>query len=336
MAFMNGLNGNLISLGLNSSNPNYDGGINDFANQVLNLHKDKIRRENQINDAMLQHQLQPINLSAAPYTTNNLVSHGLTGANTDINTVASGNQINPLDLAKLKQGQEKIDVGKEKNQNELGFKYSKESTDSNIRQQRADVYDYRTKHPDHKFDFSGATVKVADPSSGQVYDTGLSTDKLSMEDKLNLMNKNDVMQDTNRLNITGMNNLNRDTAASQNRLGEIKARGNETRETNAVKPNTALVSNSQVNQGYINTASELLNTHPEYAPYIKLGKSDNGKVNGFSVNPVNGEGDPLYHEINSKIYGSGMGDVSIPSGDSSKNKDNKSNDSKKSDPLGIR
>lgn len=327
MAFMNGLNGNLISLGLNTSSPNYDGGINDFTNQVLALHRDKIRRDNQINDAILQHQLMPINKSDASWTTNPNVSQGLTGQNTQVNTVAAAPSISPTDMIKLKQGQEKIDATNEKNKSDIGFKYSKEGTDSQIKQQRTDIADYKAKHPGVKFDTSGATVKAMNPADGSVYDTGLSTDKLSMEDRMNLATSNDIMKDTNRSNMNLSNNINRDNNASQNRLSEIAAKGNESRNTNLVKPNTKLVSNSQVNQGYINTATELANSNPQYAPYIKLGKSDNGKVNGFSLIPVNGEDDPLYHEVASKIYGKEQGDVTIPS-DKSKSKDkNKEEDS---------
>lgn len=338
MGFMDNMNSNLISSGVNHSSPNYDGGLSDFTNQVLNLHKDKVRRDNQINDAILQHQLQPINPFANPLTTNMELSRGLTPANREINTATAPSEISPTDKIKLMQGQEKIDASKSKESGELGFKQANADTANKIKQQRADIYDYKAKNPDHKFDFSGATVKVANPKDGSVYDTGVPTDKLSMEDRMNLSASQGVMRDTNRLNMTGSNNINRDNNSSQNRLGEIAARGKETRETNLIKPNTKLVSNSQVNQGYINTAQELLNSNSAYAPYIKLGKSDNGKVNGFSVNPVNGEGDPIYHEINSKIYGRDKKDVTIPSEskDESNNNSNKSDNSKKPDPLGIR
>lgn len=331
MAFMDNLrqSNNSNILGLASSSPNansYDGGIDNFANQVLQLHKDELTRRNRINDAMLQHQLTPV----TPATTNPLISYGLTPPNPEVAT-KTGVGISPLDSAKLNQNEEKIRNTNEKNKNDLEFKQGKQTTDSAIRQQRADIYDYKAKHPDHKFDFSGATVKVTNPSDGTVYDTGVPTDKMSQEDKLQLMNTNALMRDTNRSNMNLGNNILRDNNASQNRVNEIGARGKETRETNAVRPNTSLVTNSQINQGHINKATELLNSNPAYAPYIKLGKSDNGKVNGFSVTPINGEGDPIYHEINSAIYGSGK-DISLD--DSSKKTDKKSDT--KTDPLGIR
>lgn len=325
-------NSNILGLVNPSTNNNYDGGIDNFANQVLQLHRDELTRRNRISDAMLQHQLTPINPNSPPLTTNPLVSMGLAPANTQIDSATKGSEVSPLDKLKLAQGQEKIDATNSKNQNDLGFKYSKEGTDSNIRQQRADVYDYKSKHPDHKFDFSGSTVKVTNPQDGTVYDTGVPTDKMSQEDKLQLMNTNGIMRDTNKSNMSLGNSILRDNNNSTNRTNEIHTRANETRETNAVKPNTNLVSNSQINQGQINKAQELVNKNPSYAPYIKLGKSDNGKVNGFSVTPVNGEGDPIYHEINNQIYGSGK-DISLD--DKSKSDKTKESD-KKADPLGIR
>lgn len=333
MPFIDGLNSNLIGLGNSSSSPNYDGGVNDFANQVLNLHKDQIRRQNLISDAALRAHNMPINPWAAPYTTDNNISHGLSNPNPEIATNFKDNaSVSPLDKLKLAQGQEKIDASNNKEKSELGFKQSKETTDSTIRQQRADVYDYKTKHPDVKFDTSGATVKAMNPADGSIYDTGLSTDKLSMEDRMNLATSNKVMTDTNLSNTNAGNNITRDNNASQNRTNEIVTRGDQTRKTNSAKPNNKSTSNSQINQGYINAAQQLLNTNPKYSDYIKLGKSDNGKVNGFTVVAPNGEGDPLYHDINSRIYGN-SGDIELSK---DKSDDKSTNDDKKSDPLGIR
>lgn len=326
----NGNNANLLSLG--SGIPeNYDGGINDFANQVLNLHKDAIARTNAITDAAMRAHAVPINPWAAPFTTDNNISHGLSNPNPEIATTFKDNgTVSPLDKLKLAQGQEKIDATKSKEQGELSFKQSNADATNQIRQQRADIYDYKSKHPDVKFDTTGATVKAMNPADGSVYDTGLSTDKLSMEDRMNLAATNKVMTDTNKSNVDLSNNITRDNNNSNNRTNEIVARGNQTRKTNDSKPNNKSTSNSQVLQGYLNKAQELLNTNPSYAPYIKLGKSDNGKVNGFTVSPINGQGDPLYHDINSRIYGN-SGDVSIPS-----DRTNKSDDTKLPDPAGIR
>lgn len=328
MAFMDGLNSNLISLGNNNSNGNYDGGVNDFANQVLNLHKDQIRRQNLISDAAMRAHNLPVNIWAPPYTTDNNVSHGLTNANPEIATnFKDGATVSPLDKLKLAQGQEKIDASKDKENKDLGFKYSNADSRNNISQQRADVYDYKSKHPEVKFDTTGATVKAMNPADGSVYDTGLSTDKLSMEDRMNLAASNKVMTDSNKSNVDLSNNITRDNNRSNNNVNEIDERGNQTRKTNSAKPTKSTSqSNSQINQGYINQAQQLLNANPKYSDYIKLGKSDNGKVNGFTVVAPNGEGDPLYHDINSRIYGAPT-DISLS---------DKTDDSKKSDPLGIR
>lgn len=55
-----------------------------------------------------------------------------------------------------------------------------------IRQQRADVYQWKAQNPDLKFNFDGPTVTFAHPKTGQITDTKVPTGNLSDADKIAL------------------------------------------------------------------------------------------------------------------------------------------------------
>lgn len=67
-----------------------------------------------------------------------------------------------------------------------------DAVNAKIRQQRADVYQMKATNPDLKFDTTGSTIKVMDPNSGVIKDTGISTGNLTDADKLALQHENRI------------------------------------------------------------------------------------------------------------------------------------------------
>lgn len=275
-----------------------------------------LENNGQINPA-LSNRVAPMNASnmyQAPYTTNPNISYGLTPPNQEIAT-RSVDSIRPLDLAKLRQGEEKLDITRNKNENDLSFKSKKQEEDNAIRANRAAVYKFKAENPGMKFDFSGPTVKIADPIKGTVHDTGVPTGHLSDEDKINLNSANRINEIGTRASEQRITNTESNTQRGSNRLNEIAAQGKETRKTNENKPASA----SQTNQGYLNKATELDNSG-KYKDYLTIKRNADGKPVGFTINPPkNGMGsdDPTYHEVNSKIYGGGQ-DIQLPPNDQNK------------------
>lgn len=125
--------------------------------------------------------------------------------------------------ANINLGQQRIGLQAERNR---GFD---ERTD--IQKQRADIYAFKAKNPNLRFDFSGPTVKVANPITGDIQDTGIATGNLSDEDRINLTQENAL----ERLNVTNQartalenvrqtNRLNAQTNQSGLRQNEIRLR----------------------------------------------------------------------------------------------------------------
>lgn len=275
-------------------------------------------------NAISSHQV-PVNRYAAPFTHNNLVSTGINGANTDLNTVAAQNSVSPLDMAKLKQNEEKITNASEKSKNDLQFKQSKQEEDNKVRTSRAAVYKFKAENPGMKFDYSGPNVIVSDPISGKSHDTGIPTGHLSDEDKINLNSKDRINEIGVRANETRTTNEANSNNQHLNRLGEIEATGDQNRQTNKEKPTNNSATQQRI--GYANKARELANSNPAFAPFIKM----NG--NEFSITPPStggmfssGPDADTYHKINEAIYGSGSSDTSKK--DDKSTKDDKSKSTK--------
>lgn len=79
-----------------------------------------------------------------------------------------------------------------------------------IRQQRADIYDFKARNPNMKIVIpKGGNIIAIDPLTGQSHDTGIPTGSLTETDKLNLQ--------------------------QENRMGQIAATGQQTRQTEEVR-----------------------------------------------------------------------------------------------------
>jgi len=175
-----------------------------------------------------------------------------------------------------------------------------------ISEHRAQVYEFKAKHPGVKFDFKGPTVIVSDPISGEVTDTGIPTGSMSQMDKLNLGHENKMEE----IGATGDENRKTEGVKNTNVLGQIGARGDEARQTKETpsgnqpgnKPPTPAATRTQQTV----TARQLINTRPDLAPFIKIDGND------FKVVPPSTGGmfskgpSPAQHkEILDAIYGSG-------------------------------
>jgi hypothetical protein len=201
---------------------------------------------------------------------------------------------NLLAAAKLNQGQQNINI---------------KQNDSTIRQHRAEVYDWKAKHPDMKIvspPGSGQTFAI-DPKTGESRE--IQTSAFSNAEMATLQGsikssqidqKGDI--DKSLLDTRGEQNLKaiadrtkgqkeiQDIKGNQsldqiNRRGDIQgdlldtrgkqsleqigARGDQTRKTNEGKPNKGLLP-TQVKVQRANSAGELINTRPDLAPFIHI------------------------------------------------------------------
>lgn len=185
----------------------------------------------------------------------------------------------------------------------------KNDVDAQIKQHRAQVYEFKALHPGLKFDFRGPSVLAADPISGQVHDTGIPTGSMSELDKLNLS------QDFRMEQIGEAGNQAR-------RTEEVKQTGRETLENKKQTGREVITdkkisaktgaggkpeSPTQTRVRQFNIARELYNTRPDLRPFIKLG---NPGANDFTVQPPvegffghRGPSQALYEEAKNKIYG---------------------------------
>jgi hypothetical protein len=68
-----------------------------------------------------------------------------------------------------------------------------------IRNERMEIYRLRSNKPNFRFDFSGPTVLIGDPTTGKVTNTGISTGSLSETDKLELQQEHSL----DRISATG-------------------------------------------------------------------------------------------------------------------------------------
>jgi hypothetical protein len=188
-------------------------------------------------------------------------------------------------------------------------KEANDAVNAQIKQHRADIYEFKAMHPGLKFDFHGPTVMAADPISGKVNDTGIPTGSMSELDKMNL-SQDFSMQ---RIGATGEEARKTETVRQTGRenLEDIKQTGRTDIQNTKLnfktgaggKPETP----TQTRVRQFNTARELYNTRPDLRPFIKLG---NPGANDFTVIPPTegffghrGPSADLYNEAKNKIYG---------------------------------
>jgi hypothetical protein len=175
----------------------------------------------------------------------------------------------------------------ELNERKLEQKTENDAANRDIRQQRADVYEWKAKHPGAKVvKVPGRNIYLVDPISGEFYDTGIDSGEMSESTRIE--------------------------TEHNNRMKEIGARGSEARKTRSTPSGgssgggrSVLPTQTKVDQ--YNRARELANTRPSLAKYIHLGDPgtndftvDSPKDNWFGGNGMSQE---MYDEINRYIYG---------------------------------
>jgi hypothetical protein len=157
---------------------------------------------------------------------------------------------------------------------------NKQAEESNrIRADRAEVYRFKTMNPALKFDFSGPTVKVANPASGQITDTGISTGSMTDADKMALSQEHAL----ERIGATGEEARKTEGVRQEGRIEAIGARGEESRRTKGT-PSATLTNKgetpTQTKVRQYNAAREFAARNPTLAKFIKFGKS-----NEFTISP---------------------------------------------------
>lgn len=206
-----------------------------------------------------------------------------------------------------------------------------------IRQQRADVYEFKARNPDFKIDFSGTTVKVANPQTGEIKDTGIPTGSMSDADKLALQHENrldEIGATGNEARKTeGVKQDGRESLAEKkgwttanipdptdptrligvrinNDTGEVKRIELDNKPVGPVAKVSGTGSTSkpelptQTRVRMISKAREVANKNPDWAKYIKI------QGNDFIITKPGGWGGPdkaTFDKINNAIYGTSTG-----------------------------
>lgn len=125
----------------------------------------------------------------------------ITGKNKYATDVAAWkNQVDPLEKAadnERASNTNKQNMAHQQIADELRKQAQDETAKKNdaaaaVAKQRADAYEFKARNPNLKFNFSGPTVMVTDPTTGKVSDTKIPTGSLSDADKAALDQKNDL------------------------------------------------------------------------------------------------------------------------------------------------
>ena len=224
------------------------------------------------------------------------------------------NQVKPTQAAATLERNQNVNdrtlayqtVSNELRQQSQDAKAANDTKNAEIREHRAQIYEYKATHPDIKFDFKGPNVMIADPKTGKVTDTGIPTGSMSELDKMNLQHENKM----NEIDKTGEEQRNTENVKHSHRITEIGTRGMESRKTRETpgssnstnKPETP----SQTRIRQFNTARELYNSNPTLRQFIKLG---NPGSSDFTVTPPSegyfGHSGPTkeqYQQIQDAIY----------------------------------
>ncbi len=223
------------------------------------------------------------------------------------------NQIQPVEQAANIERQSNANqrtqamqtVSDELKQEAIDAKNKNDETKAGIAQQRANVYQLKATKPDVKFNFSGPTVMVSDPATGEVKDTGIPTGAMSTLDKMTLGEQFTIANENN----TSAQNRLTDLQKSSESINLATTRGAQARLTKETAPGVnpksspETANNAKVRQ--YNAARELYNSRPDLQPFIKLGPSPND----FTVTPPStggffsksGPTPAQYKEINDHI-----------------------------------
>lgn len=223
----------------------------------------------------------------------------------------------------------------------------KNKAEEEIRRKRAEVYDFKSRNPNMRFDFSGPTVKAADPLTGQVYDTGVPTGQMTDMDRINLQGEWGVARAreaggqaraTERVRQEGREALadKRGWQVVQSADGQAWAVNPQTRSLEPIQPPAGVTppqgpltkpgtpprpsgagggGNAELNiqrQRY-NTAKQLADTVPGASKWIKFTSPTTFRIE--QPGRFTSEADrQLHQQITSKVYGTTQQPSSGPGG----------------------
>jgi hypothetical protein len=192
-----------------------------------------------------------------------------------------GNQIAPAQQAANLERQENVNARTlayntlqgEQSQRRQDETERKNKVDQDIKQQRANVYEWKSQNPNLEFDFRGPYVIVADPVTGKLTTTTTKTGLFSEADKMALQHKN----------VMGEIGARGDEARET-----VRATGEEARKTKEVVPGSATAnkpeSPTQKKVGEYLRARQLKNSGSPLSKFIQL---DTIGANTFEVTPSN-------------------------------------------------
>lgn len=178
--------------------------------------------------------------------------------------------------------------------------------DQDIRQQRANVYEFKSKNPNmHIVLPKGGNVLAINPQTGEAVDSGIPTGSLSDEDRINLQGTNNM----NAIKERGSQNMNAIKERGSQNIKSIDERGSQNRQTQNEKPEKSMVPSQERTQQN-NAARKLVNTRPDLAEFVTFDQQGN-----FSIDPNT----PLNELsiIKGELYP--KGDVKLPADKGSNN-----------------
>lgn len=211
-------------------------------------------------------------------------------------------RISPIDQAKLEQREREISQrGKIAEDREAS-----RQKEIDIRSRRADIYAYKARNPNVKFDFRGPTVRVLNPATGEIADTGINSYEVPEAEQMELNQEHALER------ITAGGEQNRQTA-TQRTIDQIDidARRAAQRENlEGTKARYKVTKGPTPSEQKVNEflrAQQLKNSNPTLGRHINL--SGTG-INTFSVRPPGrwrGPTEEEFKEINRIIYGNESG-----------------------------
>jgi len=180
------------------------------------------------------------------------------------------------DFQRANLGLKRDELNQKKSLAESGLDIRRD--DQNIRQQRADIYDYKAKNPNLKFVIgANGNFMTQDPSTGEMTDTGHSSAKMGDAEKLKITGEQRMGEI--KAKQSGAEKL--QGIKGTQALSQIGARVSGQQATDAAKINLTsdkplLPTQEKVQQN--NSARELMTRRPDLAPFIEL--DDKG---GFTI-----------------------------------------------------
>lgn len=177
-----------------------------------------------------------------------------------------------------------------------------DEVNAKIRQQRADIYQFKATHPNWKIMFpKGGNIIAINPITQETYDTGIPTGSATDLDKIWLMDEQKLEQ----IAATGEQTRETETTRQAGRMAVTKERGEQARETRATVPGGITGqggSPTQIKVGQYNKARQIKNSSPILSKFVELGTG-----NEFKIKKPNERGGPTpqqYSDIINAIYGS--------------------------------